>query len=202
MPKKVDHHQRRELIAAAVMRVVAHHGLGAASLRTVAAEAGVTGGMVQHYFPNMEAMLDFAMQSARARYGERMEHALAALGDNPEPTAVLEAALIALLPRSKEERADGRVALAFMSHASTKASATRQLREDNEGMRALLADHIRTARGGSAASLADPPDQDASRAAAALMALTDGLGVHILSAELDAEDAVGILRHHIALVLA
>ena len=71
MPKKVDHQQRREQIAAALMRVVANDGLEAVSLRHVAAEAGVTAGMVQHYFPSKEAMMDFAMQSASARFDSR-----------------------------------------------------------------------------------------------------------------------------------
>jgi AcrR family transcriptional regulator len=50
MPKKVDRQERRTLIADALMRVAADQGLAAVSLRTVAAEAGVSAGMVQPYF--------------------------------------------------------------------------------------------------------------------------------------------------------
>ena len=48
MPKLVDHHERRTLLAAALLRVAATRGLMDVSLRHVAAEAGVTAGMVQH----------------------------------------------------------------------------------------------------------------------------------------------------------
>ncbi|MDS2172267.1 MULTISPECIES: TetR/AcrR family transcriptional regulator [unclassified Nesterenkonia] len=202
MPKKVDHHQRRELLAHAVRRVVADHGLGAVSLRSVAAEAGVTGGMVQHYFPTKEAMLDFAMRSASAQYGERMQKALSTLGEAPEPTAALEAVLTALLPRSEQERADGRVALAFMSHASLDSSAAEYLREGNDGMRMLLADWIRSARDASGPAATAESESDAPSAAAALLALTDGLAIQVLSSGLDVDDAESILRLHIAAVLA
>ena len=50
MPKKVDRQERRTRIADALMRVAADQGLEAVSLRHVAAEAGVSAGMVQHYF--------------------------------------------------------------------------------------------------------------------------------------------------------
>jgi AcrR family transcriptional regulator len=80
MPKLVDHQERREQIASALMRVAAGQGLEAVSLRHVAAEAGVTSGMVQHYFPSKDSMMAFAMRSASARYEARINQAVAALG--------------------------------------------------------------------------------------------------------------------------
>ena len=57
MPKKVDHQERRTLIADALMRVAADQGLEAVSLRHVAAAAGVSSGMVQHYFRTKDEMM-------------------------------------------------------------------------------------------------------------------------------------------------
>jgi TetR/AcrR family transcriptional regulator, transcriptional repressor of bet genes len=48
MPKQVDHEERRQEIAAAVVRLVTTRGIETASLRTVASEAGVSMGAVQH----------------------------------------------------------------------------------------------------------------------------------------------------------
>src|SRR3954467_4457371 len=42
------------------MRVAAHQGLEAVSLRHVATEAGVSTGMVQHYFRTKDEMMTFA----------------------------------------------------------------------------------------------------------------------------------------------
>lgn len=66
MPKKVDRHERRTLIADALMRVAARQGLEAVSLRHVAAEAGVSPGMVQHYFRTKDEMMAFAMAVVRS----------------------------------------------------------------------------------------------------------------------------------------
>jgi AcrR family transcriptional regulator len=61
MPKQVDHQERRQSIAEAVVRLVAAKGVEAASLRAVAAEAGVSMGAVQHYFTTRDEMLLFAL---------------------------------------------------------------------------------------------------------------------------------------------
>jgi AcrR family transcriptional regulator len=61
VPKQVDHEERRRTIAEAVVRLVASRGVEAASLRAVAAEAGVSMGAVQHYFTTTDEMLLFAL---------------------------------------------------------------------------------------------------------------------------------------------
>ncbi len=54
MPKIVDHDARREEIAQALWRVVRRDGIRAASVRTVAAEAGWSAGAVRYYFPDQD----------------------------------------------------------------------------------------------------------------------------------------------------
>ena len=66
MPKQVDHQQCSRHIGEAVLRLIAIRGLEAASLRNVAAEAGVSMGTVQDYFTSKQETLDFAQ---RCNYG-------------------------------------------------------------------------------------------------------------------------------------
>lgn len=193
MPKKVDHQERREQISAALMRVAAREGIEAISLRHVATEAGVTSGMVQHYFPSKEAMMDFAMEVASARFETRMTEAIAALGENPAPKDFVRAILMTLLPMNEAQRADGRVALAFQSYASTKQAAADKLSHGNAGLRDLIAQQIH---------LGQPSHKEASPidpaiAASGLLAMTEGLGIYVLSSDLPSEEAQDTLNAYL-----
>src|SRR5690606_40101098 len=65
VPKRVDHEERRRLIAAAGRRIAADRGLEGVSLGEVAAEAGISKGLVQHSFPSKDAMLRCATGTLR-----------------------------------------------------------------------------------------------------------------------------------------
>jgi TetR/AcrR family transcriptional regulator, transcriptional repressor of bet genes len=73
MPRQVDHEERRRTIAEAVVRLVAAKGVEAASLRAVAAEAGVSMGAVQHYFTTTDEMLLFALEYGNGLLGARIQ---------------------------------------------------------------------------------------------------------------------------------
>lgn len=193
MPKRVDHDERRREIAAAVFRVTARDGLDAASLRHVATEAGVTAGMVQHYFPSKDAMLRYAMGEARARYEERMTAAIQALGPDPTPRAVLGTMLQNLIPRTAAEIDDGRVSLAFQAHAATHAELSAQLADDD----ALLLGHVAQLVTAAAESGA----AEATVVATGLLATAEGLGLKVLSAGLDPAAAVLALERQLGLAL-
>ncbi|MBW9094108.1 TetR family transcriptional regulator [Microbacterium jejuense] len=195
MPKRVDHDERRREIAAAVFRVTARDGLDAASLRHVATEAGVTAGMVQHYFPSKDAMLRYAMGEARARYEERMTAAIEALGPDPTPRAVLGTMLQNLIPRTAAEIDDGRVSLAFQAHAATHAELSAQLADDD----ALLLGHVAQLVTAAAGSSTDA--SEATVVATGLLATAEGLGLKVLSAGLDPAAAVLALERQLGLAL-
>lgn len=72
MPKIVDHEQRRHDLAEALWRVIAGSGPGAVSVRSVAAEAGMSPGALRHYFQTREQLLVFAMELSEARVTERI----------------------------------------------------------------------------------------------------------------------------------
>jgi AcrR family transcriptional regulator len=67
MPKIVDHEQRRAEIAEAFWRAVTRQGIEGATIRAVAAEAGWSRGIVEHYFADKQAMVFYACRMAIGR---------------------------------------------------------------------------------------------------------------------------------------
>lgn len=195
MPKLVDHDERRRLIADAVFRVTARDGLDAATLRHVATEAGVTAGMVQHYFPSKDAMLRYAMDETRARYEARMTAAIGALGPEPSPRAVLGALLGNFIPRTRAEIDDGRVGLAFQAHAATHDELSGALAADD----ALLVEHLAHLVAATAAG--ELPPAESTLVATGLMATAEGLGLKVLSARMDPAVAADALERQLGLAL-
>ncbi|GAA4865719.1 TetR/AcrR family transcriptional regulator [Actinomycetospora straminea] len=186
MPKQVDHHERRTLLADALLRVAAERGLMDVSLRHVAAEAGVTAGMVQHYFRTKDEMMIFALDVVAARVQAR-------LADDPDvqgdPRRLVRALLVQLLPLDADRELEGRVAVAFHAYAASRPDVAARLREDTRGMRAAVAAQVRSA----------PGALDPEIAATGLLSLVEGLAVHVLGGHLDPADALATLDAHLAL---
>ena len=192
MPKKVDHQSRRTLIADALVEVAASQGLEAVSLRHVAAAAGVSTGMVQHYFRTKDEMMAFAMAVVRERNEERITAAIGALGADPKPRALLRTFITEVLPLDEPSRAYGRVALAFLAYAAVRPDAAQALRADTQAMVQFVAGLLRTA----GTTAADP-----EAAAAGLLAAMEGLGMYLLGGQYDAGTALRALDAHLDLLL-
>jgi AcrR family transcriptional regulator len=180
MPKRVDPGERRRLIADALMRVASSRGLEAVSLRHVAEEAGATAGMVQHYFRTKDEMMLFALDVVSERAEARIGAAVAALGPTPAPRALLRTMLLEILPLDDARRADGRVALAFLAYSAVRPEVAAAQRRGAIGLR----DFVATLLPGNGAS--------------ALMALVEGLGLHLLSDVLTPDEAVAALDAQLA----
>lgn len=191
MPKRVDHEERRQLIAAALLRVVSRDGLDAVSLRHVATEAGVTAGMVQHYFPSKDAMVQFAMRVSSERYEQRITGQLAALGADPDPLDIIRALVGSLIPATAAEAEDARIALAFQAYAANNHAAAARLGEGNR----MLTEHLGGLLTAIGAGGADP-----ALTATTLLATAEGLAVATLSAGLPADVASRALDSHLALL--
>ncbi|WP_328471778.1 TetR family transcriptional regulator [Actinoplanes sp. NBC_00393] len=187
MPRKVDHQERRTLIADALMRVAAEQGLEAVSLRHVAAEAGVSAGMVQHYFGTKDEMMTFALDVVRDRSEARVSAAVQALGPSPAPRLLLRTLLTSLLPLDDDSRADGRVALAFLAYTAVRPATTPALREDTARMVGFIASLL--------------PDGSPARAAGVL-ALMEGLGLYLLGGQYSDEQALSALDTQLDLLFA
>ena len=103
MPRKVDirrHEKQKAEIAEAVWRLAARAGLESVSMREVAAEAGVSNGRVQYYFPNKEAMLLYGLQLAQRRMESRVQQRLKELPEPVDGESVLRAVLDEMLGTS------------------------------------------------------------------------------------------------------
>jgi TetR/AcrR family transcriptional regulator, transcriptional repressor of bet genes len=60
--RRIGPDQRREAMIDAMLALIAEEGLAAATTRAVAARAGVTPGLIRHYFDSKDALLSAAYQ--------------------------------------------------------------------------------------------------------------------------------------------
>jgi len=185
MARRVDPAERRQQIADALFRVIVREGVGGVSLRHVAAEAGVTAGMVQHYFASKDEMMAFAMHAASARYEQRIAAAIAALGADAAPAATVRAVLANFIPQSDDELHDGRIGLQFQAHAAVRDDLAQGLAAGDAQLRDWLA--------GLIAEAAILDTGDAARRSDGLLATAEGLGLKVLSAGLAPADALAAL---------
>ncbi|RAG82995.1 TetR family transcriptional regulator [Streptacidiphilus pinicola] len=138
MPKVVDPEERRASVAAAVWRVVRRSGLDGVSVRTVAAEAGLSAGSLRHYFATQAELLAFAMQLVADRVRARVD----AIGPGPDPVTTVRRVIDELLPLDPERRAEAEVWLAFTTRAQVDP-ALRALRDASyDALEGLCADLV------------------------------------------------------------
>ena len=72
MPKIVDTKARREAILTATWRTIARHGVARATVRRIAAEAGVSTGFISHYFRDKKEVLAAALRLSNERSQTRI----------------------------------------------------------------------------------------------------------------------------------
>jgi TetR/AcrR family transcriptional regulator, transcriptional repressor of bet genes len=188
MPRKVDAGARRQQIAEALWRVTRRDGWDAVSMRHVAAEAGVSVGMVQHYFTSKDQMLRFAMDMIGEDYGQQVARRIADLPEPREPRRVVEVILEELLPRDDRSHAYVQAAAAFLGRAVVHPDIATPLVAAGTRLTQYLADQIRRGR-----RVSDEAELDA----AGLLALADGLIAHILTGRLTLNTAHEILARQL-----
>lgn len=193
MPKKVDPLQRRTLIADALMRVAAEQGPEAVSLRQVAAAAGVTTGMVQHYFATKDELMLFALEVVAERIQRRLE---ALPGLTSTPVAMLRALLEQLLPLDETRRTEGRLGLAAVAYAASHPAVAQVVRESSAGLRDYIGQYLRGL--GEVGEL--PAGLDPEATAIVLVALVDGLGQQVLTGAYPPETALAAFDAQLAMV--
>ncbi|HWD82849.1 MAG TPA: TetR family transcriptional regulator C-terminal domain-containing protein [Kribbella sp.] len=198
MPKIVDHATRREEIAEALWRVVRRDGIRAASVRTVAAEAGWSAGAVRYYFPDQDGLLSFAMDLVSRRVTERVG-AIEAKGSVP---AIVLRYLDEVLPLDAERRAEFDIWLAFMAQAQAESGAgTLHAHVDtvHDGLRELCESLIRALH--DAGLLKE--GLEVRREVERLHALLDGLALHaaIQPTRSTPTRVRQLMRHHVESLL-
>lgn len=189
VPKRVDRDARRRAIAAALWRVAIRQGLEEVSLRHVAAEAGVSMGMVQHYFAGKDEMLFFALETLNDHVTQRVAANIHALPDPDDPRALIRLVLAEMLPLDEERRADAIVGFAFLAQAAVHPKIAGILRASVSQLEEFVSGQIRRAQEAGEV----PGDLDVVRESVMLLALMDGLTAHILAGQRSPEEALAVL---------
>jgi TetR/AcrR family transcriptional repressor of bet genes len=73
--------RRRDLVGAAIV-IIAENGLAGTTLAKVAAEAGLTAGIVNHHFDTKDALLIETLRTLSEEFAQGLDAALAAAGDD------------------------------------------------------------------------------------------------------------------------
>ena len=95
--RREDPDARRASLIEACARVLAREGMGGTSVRAIAVEAGVSPGLIGHYFGGVDALVAATYAQVEARVAAALDQAVAAAG--PDPRARLDAYVSAsLLP--------------------------------------------------------------------------------------------------------
>lgn len=115
MPKLINHEERKQEIAQAVWAVLAREGVRGVSVRTVAAEAGISTGSLRHVFPSHEEMMQFSFDYV----GKRFIRALTSRTFNYELIYSLEEIFTDLSPVSEDGKLFITVVAGMLADAST-----------------------------------------------------------------------------------
>ncbi|WP_188191838.1 TetR/AcrR family transcriptional regulator [Nonomuraea sp. SYSU D8015] len=178
--------QRRRDIAEALLTVAGERGLHAATMRAVAAQAGVSLHLVQHYFETKEQLMLYALRYLAERMAERLEKRFAGLDDDPR--AVIEAVLQEALPTDAQSRVFHLVYTSYAVLAVTDPTlAAQPLLTAPNAMEDFIAAQLSRAS----------PGLDARTEAVALLAMSAGLNAAVLAGQRTADDAMAVLRHQL-----
>ena len=140
------------------------------TVRRVADEAGWSTGAVVHYFSDKEELLLFAFRTVADRVGRRLA---AATERTSAPLELARAQLVEGLPLDREREAEVRVWFAFLGLALTRPALARAQRLTYRAWRERVADLLLEAQKQGEVH----PDVDCAAAAAALVAVVDGLAI-------------------------
>lgn len=149
MPKIIDHDQRRRDIVEVAKSIILKGGFEAATMRSIAAEAGFANGALKHYFPGKESIVAATFETIL----QQMSEGVQAAGQEPiSADAALRGFLEATIPRDQEQIAAGRVLLALWEYAMA-----------NESLAELYRHHLRSWRSSLVARMIAARDEGAIR---------------------------------------
>lgn len=169
MPKVVDHDQRRAEIVEAAGRLIARSGLEAATIRKIAAEAGYSSGVIDHYFADKDDVLLQALAFSHARIAERVVRLTA---DQRGLTA-LRAVLADNLPTDGARREETRLEMQFWARSLGDEALLQVQRREAAAFRARLKRHLNEA----VLDGETPAGLDVDDGVERLLALMDGISV-------------------------
>ncbi|GHD09541.1 hypothetical protein GCM10010313_30430 [Streptomyces violarus] len=193
MPRQVDYEERRLRIAEAVCALIARSGMEAVSLRDVATEADVSMGAVQRCFHTKEDMLLFALEHVSQRVSERADQRIAAASTPQAASTLLSHTLAELALLDEASKTQAHVWLAFVSRAPAGERLPAVLRDTYGKLHDLIVWLIRYGQD----TQEIPEHLDAVQEAHTLLAVADGLTVHVLAGHHSPEVALAVLQRHV-----
>lgn len=167
--------ERKAHLAEATWRVILEQGVGAVSVRSVAAAAGVAVGSLRHLFPSQTDLLEFSaelmVERATARvtaippHADLVDYALEVIGH--------------LIPLTPESRREFEINVALIAQTPAHPGLGR-IRDHAHQQLLDLFIRIASALGGL-----QEPSPESELAGTRLLALVDGLGLHLLHQQPD-----------------
>lgn len=188
MPKIIDHQTKKLDIAHAARKILLKEGIGAASVRNIAKEAGITLGALRYYFTTQVELLSYIEDLVHAELSERTT---ALFMDEKPPLEKILNVLVGLLPEEGGNTAS-EARLIFKMHAKYSPKPYDRGRDSVYlGVRSILSNLVMLNLLKKDVDLAMETDR--------LYALMDGLAMDIMlrGSELKPDHARYILEAHI-----
>ncbi len=124
MPKIVNHEQKKKLIAESAWGIIEEKGIEHASIRAIAASAGLSPGALRHYFSTQDELLLFIVDY----FLTRRAHKATELNISLIPIKAAKEIILELLPINSEKRTATGVWWVFAIRSLT--SSTLQTKKD------------------------------------------------------------------------
>lgn len=171
MPKIVDYDKRREELGTALLEVLARDGIEGVSVRSVAAQAGWTRGVIAHYFSDRDELLLYAYRLALQR-----EHQTSPKHEG-DPVSALVALLVRALPLDETSSLDFRIFLGLLGRLADRPGLAASLAADHAAYEARVLAAVRAAIDAGALRSALPPETLASMLSIYVDGLTVGCAI-------------------------
>jgi AcrR family transcriptional regulator len=197
VPRVADHDQRRAQIARAFQRLLAAEGFTGVSFSRLAVEAGISVGLIQHYFAGKDVLLRFAYDDAVSRMSERVRVRVRDGEAARLPIAeVLLDSLAELLPLDEERDVEYRVRQGLQAQALHHAGLAEVAMRAGGG----LLGYVTTVVENGVACGEVEPGVDAALAARMILATLQGLADQVALSGAEAFPARDVLGQAIAAV--
>lgn len=179
MPKIVDHDKRRSDIVAVAKRLILEGGFEAATMRSLAAEAGFANGALKHFFPNKDSIIAATFESVLEEMNPERRLADKGKADGGTPAERLHDIIAEVLPSNEKDINAGRVLLVLWDHATSNPDLAALYRAFFQTWRGVLEEHIAAAAGPKTRA-----SGDFARLALEIMSLTIGANVvHLMHSD-------------------
>ncbi|MEU7001161.1 TetR/AcrR family transcriptional regulator [Nonomuraea sp. NPDC046570] len=172
MPKIVDHDERRREVLTAARRVIVRDGIDAATTRAIAKEAGYSNGVLAHYFDDKDDILLSALRQSHQRIRDRLTRRVQGVSG----LAALREVLLDNLPLDAERTQETRLEVSFWSRSLASDHLAEVQRSEAAELRAAVRALLGEARDSGEITTEENLDDLAEH----LLALIDGLSLHLL----------------------